>query len=145
MSLSDDDHMPKVGVGSARRIEVFTGTRRRRGWSVEHKAAIVDESYAGTGSVCEVARRHGLTPTQLFSWRREARRKSVTQGDEAASFVPAMVEAESAPDVPPAAERTAKPPAPIMEIETGDAHVWVWCDVDVRLATAVIRALKAGG
>ena len=42
-------------------------------------------------SVCATARRHGLTPTQLFTWRREARRRQ-TSGEEPASFVPAVVE-----------------------------------------------------
>ncbi len=58
----------------ARRIEVFTGAGRRRTWPADEKAAIVAESYAPGRTVCGVARRHGLTPAQLFTWRRLARR-----------------------------------------------------------------------
>lgn len=55
---------------SARRIEVFTGTGRRRHWSAEAKAAIVAESYVS--SVGEAAERYGHARTQLFTWRRDA-------------------------------------------------------------------------
>ena len=58
-----------------RRIELFTGEGRRRAWSDAEKAAIVAESYASEETVCGVARRHGLTPQQLFTWRRIARRE----------------------------------------------------------------------
>ena len=61
----------------ARRIEVFTGAGRRRNWPADEKAAIVAESYAPGRTVCGVARRHGLTPAQLFTWRRLARRSRV--------------------------------------------------------------------
>jgi transposase len=57
-----------------RRMEVFTGAGRRRSWSPAEKAAIVAESYGADETVCAVARRHGLTPQQLFTWRRLARR-----------------------------------------------------------------------
>ena len=78
MSMSGDDHMSSGGVVSARRIEVFTGAGRRREWSADQKALIVAESYAGQGSVCDVARRHGLTPSQLFAWRRAARQQTAS-------------------------------------------------------------------
>ena len=31
---------------------------------------------------------------------------------------------------------------PVMEIEIGDAHVWIWRDADVGMATAIVRALQ---
>ena len=61
------------GVTDVRRIELITGAGRRRRWSSEDKARIVVESLADGVSVSEVARRHGLSPQQLFAWRREAR------------------------------------------------------------------------
>jgi transposase len=70
-------------VTDVRRIELITGTGRRRRWSSEDKASIVVESLAGGVSVSEVARRHGLTPQQLFAWRREAR-ASFHEGGSAA-------------------------------------------------------------
>ena len=68
MSISEHKHMSEREP--TRRIEVFTGAGRRRIWSVDQKAANVAESCVSGASVCEVARRHGLTPQQLFSWRR---------------------------------------------------------------------------
>jgi lambda repressor-like predicted transcriptional regulator len=48
-----------------RRLEVFTGTGRRRSFSDEAKARIVAEIVTSGDSVSGVARRHGLSPQQL--------------------------------------------------------------------------------
>ena len=83
-----------------RRLEVFTGAGRRRAWTAEEKAQIVAESYESGEKVSAVARRHGLTPQQLFGWRRDARRRAVARrwADDGASqsgsaFAPVIVEA----------------------------------------------------
>jgi transposase len=88
MTMPSDDHVSKADMGVARRIEAFTGAGRRREWSAARKAAILAESYAGSTSVCDVARRHGLTPSQLFTWRRIARRKAAAE----VAFAPVVVE-----------------------------------------------------
>ena len=54
------------------RFDVFTGGGRRRRFTSIEKATIVEESYTDGNSVSGVARRHGLTPQQLFGWRRLA-------------------------------------------------------------------------
>src|SRR4051812_49831540 len=82
MSISEHKHMPEP----IRRMEVFTGAGRRRSWSAADKAAIIAESYGSGETVCGVARRHGLTPQQLFSWRRLARQTALSA---ATIFVPA--------------------------------------------------------
>ena len=46
----------------AQRVEVFTGTGRRRTWLHEEKVRIVAEILSSGDSVCAVARRHGLSP-----------------------------------------------------------------------------------
>jgi transposase len=58
---------------TVRRIELITGAGRRRQWSSQDKARIIVESLAPGANVSDVARRNGLTPQQLFGWRREAR------------------------------------------------------------------------
>ncbi len=60
-------------TGLVRRFEVITGTGRRRQWSENEKARIIIESLKPGANVSEVARRNGLSPQQLFGWRREAR------------------------------------------------------------------------
>ncbi|MGD9879911.1 MAG: transposase [Reyranella sp.] len=81
-----------------RRFEVFTGSGRRRSWSAEQKEWIVAETLSGEESVSAVARRHGLTPQQLFSWRRQAgiERMAVSQELGFASVVvaPGVIEIE---------------------------------------------------
>ena len=54
-------------------VTVIEGSARRRSWTREEKARIVSESLDAAVSVSAVARRHGLNPNQLFTWRREFR------------------------------------------------------------------------
>ena len=93
MSISEHKHVSEVDA-PARRVEIFTGAGRRRTWSADEKAAIVAESRESGARVCQVARRHALTPQQLFAWRREARLRSAG-GDDAPSFVPAVIDVVS--------------------------------------------------
>ncbi|BCG76168.1 hypothetical protein MesoLj113a_73260 [Mesorhizobium sp. 113-1-2] len=48
-----------------RRLEIFTGSGRRREWPPEEKARIVAESYEAGETVCAVARRYGLFPAAI--------------------------------------------------------------------------------
>jgi transposase len=57
-------------TGKIEQVEVITSVQRRRRWSAEEKAEIVQETYAPGMSVSLVARRHGIAPNQLFTWRR---------------------------------------------------------------------------
>ena len=129
MSITDHKHMSEGDVVRARRIEVFTGAGRRRAWSPDEKAAIVAESFDPSTSVSQVARNHGLTPTQLFTWRREARRESADAND--LTFVPAIVE-----------HADAGVPRPVIELEIGGDSMWVWRDADIGMVTAAIGAAK---
>jgi transposase len=90
MSISERRHV-SGGAAPARRAEIFTGEGRRRSWNAREKSAIVAESYEEGVRACHVARRHGLTPQQLFAWRGEARRQAEARID-APPFVPSIVE-----------------------------------------------------
>ena len=57
-------------TGKIEHVEVITSVQRRRRWSTEEKAAIVQGTYLPGMSVSLVARRHGIAPNQLFTWRR---------------------------------------------------------------------------
>ena len=72
-------------TGSIDRIEVITSVQRRRRWSAEEKARIVQETYAPGMSVSLVAWQHGIAPNQLFTWRRlyaEGALSAVGAGEE---------------------------------------------------------------
>jgi transposase len=84
-----DDHRFDPKAAELHRIEVISGTGRRRRWPAEVKARIVAESFAPGVQASDVARRHGMRPQQLFGWRREMREGGLSQaGEEAAVFVP---------------------------------------------------------
>ena len=77
------------GVVEVRRIELITGTGRRRHWSTGDKVRILLESLEPGANVSDVARRNGLSPQQLFGWRREARALIGENALEAANTRPA--------------------------------------------------------
>jgi transposase len=109
----------------ARRIEVFTGPGQRRRWSADAKAQIVAESYET--SVGEVADRYSLAKTQVFTWRRDARRSA---------FAEVVVD-----DAGPGSGEAANG---VIEIELVGARVRIGREADARMAVAVIGALRAG-
>jgi transposase len=78
-------HQDRHETDPYRRIELITGTARRRRWSDEEKAAIVAESTRPGVNVAEVARRFGVNRGLLQTWRRKAI-------GEAPVFVPLRVE-----------------------------------------------------
>src|SRR4051812_11151359 len=53
-------------------VEVIDNPRvgRRRRFTAEEKRAFVEEAARPGNSVSQVARRHNLSPSMLFSWRR---------------------------------------------------------------------------
>lgn len=55
---------------SSNRIEVVTSVQRRRRWTAYEKREIVEETYQPGMSVSIVARKHDISPSQLFKWRR---------------------------------------------------------------------------
>jgi transposase len=144
MSISEHKHLSKDEAAPARRVEIFTGAGRRRSWTAQEKAAIVAESCEDGVRACHVARRYGLTPQQLFTWRREARR---TAGNEtnAPPFVPAIVEPPSAAVklTAQAESEAAAARPPIIELDIEGASVWIWRGADPAMVTSIIGALKA--
>ena len=81
----DGPHDAAVDV---RRIELITGTGRRRRWAPDVKARILLESFEPGANISEVARRNGLTPQQLFGWRHQA--QVLNSGSARAPAVPAL-------------------------------------------------------
>nr|WP_050752085.1 transposase [Nitrobacter sp. Nb-311A] len=127
---------------------MITGTGRRRRFSDDDKARIIEETLVPGAVVSEIARRHGLSPQQLFGWRRQARQPASASTETSGPlFVPALVEAT----LPERAVRRRgrnraldeDRVAGIIEVEIGSVTVRVGRGADARTVTAVIRALKA--
>jgi transposase len=131
--MPDTELLPKSEP--ARRVEVFTGAGRRRDWTREQKAEIVAECNRDGASVSAVARRHGLTPQQLFGWRRDARRQAEERVTVPA-FAPVVVE-------PEAAMPAAGPELYVIEVVIGAVTVRVPRGVDSATLEAVVRAVRA--
>jgi transposase len=117
---------------SFRRVEVLTGTPRRRRWSDAEKAAIVAESVAPGAKSSEIALRHGLHRNQLYDWRRQFRSAAVADaGFVASDFVPVVAENQGG-------SATAA-----IEIEIGGATLRVGAGVELGFLGKVLRLLKA--
>ena len=131
-----------------RRLEVFTGAGRRRKWSDEDKARIVAETVANEESVCAVARRHGLSPQQLFGWRRQLREAAAQPSEaEELQFVPAVVDVGASA---PALRRQRKAPrcksepdAGMIEVEVDGVTIRAGRGADANTIAAIVQALKA--
>src|SRR5690348_1065774 len=79
--------------------EVLGRVERRRRYSVEQKLAILTEATAPGANLSEVARRHGLLPTQVYKWRRLAELGVI--GMPGASELPSFVAVEIAQNLSP--------------------------------------------
>lgn len=111
------------------RIEVFTGTARRRQWSSEQKARIVEESFAT--SVGDASARYGVSKSQLFNWRRAAREIKPGQDVEFAAV-----------ELDDAAGTSGVPAIGVIEIALGGGLVRVSPGADRMMVTAIITALR---
>jgi transposase len=129
-----------------RRFEVFTGEGRRRKWALADKMALVAEM-AATDNISELARRHGLRPSQLFTWRRELR--YAAEATAPPPFVPAIVAPAPvivADALPPPGQgrrtRRSRGTTTAIELEIDGVSVKIARDADAKIIATVIEALK---
>jgi transposase len=118
------------------RLEVVNTGRRRR-WSEDEKLRIVEESFQGHRQVSATARRHDISPSLLFSWRKTFQ-EDCCRGDEVIGFAPAMVvpDGEALPGEAAGGGR--------MEIVTTTGRrIIVGADVDARALARVLAVLEA--
>lgn len=143
---------PCAGASSKpfRRVEVFTGVGRRRRFTTAEKLDLVAQM-GECDNISELARRHDLRPSQLFTWRRELRYAVETvQGVAAAPqpmFVPAVVELPREPAPVPAPAKPSKPrrrgASTAVELVIDGVAVKIARGADAGIIAAVIDALKA--
>ena len=99
------------------------GIERRRRWSRDEKARIVEETLAPGAVVSEVARRHGVAQSLLFTWRRLAR-MAEPAGREGSILLPVEIDATSPP---PEAARPARPATSGRRTRSGDVGRYFVC------------------
>ena len=152
--MRDARHHSRHGRARDRRLELITGSKRRRARSARGKAAIVAKTFAPGANVPELARRHGLNRGLLFSWRRQGRRarpgpvaEATSEGERGPAFVPVEIEG---PVGSPAGPIIADPPsptprvlAPMIEIVMPTVTVHVPTGVDATTLATVMATLRA--
>ena len=127
-----DSHTDSAQV---RRLEVVQTGRRRR-WSEDEKVRIVLESLQGPRQASSTARRRGISPSLLFTWRRAF---GAVRGasDQRPGFVPAVVRPE---------ERTASFGATatgrMVIVLAGGRRIIVDAGVDAAALARVLEALE---
>ena len=112
------------------------GPTGRRSWPDAVKARIVAKSFAAGVRVVDVARRHGVAPQQVTTWRRQARRGILALPAESPlDFAALMLDGSPAPP-------SVKVPAPI-EIEAGGVIVRLAGDWPAARVAEIAIALRA--
>lgn len=127
-------HLLAASGSNTSRLEVLEGPTGRRSWPDEVKAAIVAESFEPGVKVSAVARRHGLTPQHLTSWRRAARKGRLVLPSEAdGAFASILVEEAQAARVGP---------GETISIETGGIVVRVPLEISAPRLGDIVRTLR---
>ena len=113
------------------RVEILVRADRRRSWTPEQKREIVAESLGPDLTPAEVARKHGISTGQLYTWRRLSGPRPL-------------------PDLTPMARPSAEPPSPprpegLIEIVLpGGVSLRVDAHVDGRALRRALGAREAG-
>jgi transposase len=127
------------------RVEVLGGLERRRRWSQDDKARIVEETLAPGAKVTAVARRNGVAASLVFTWRRQAR----TSEQVVPSFAPVQIaatETEETPKLLPAGDSRGRSVAArigLIEIDLGNRRrIRVDAHVDPEALARVLEVLE---
>ena len=130
--------------------EVLSGPERRRRWGAEEKTQIIAEAVMPGAKVSDIARRHGVSRSLLYTWRRESELWRPING--AASplpdLVPIMITDGAGVSKRPAlpAERVGAATKGIGTIEIalpGSVRVTVRGRIEERTLRAVLAALRS--
>jgi transposase len=113
---------------------VVAGTRRA--WTREQKQAVLAEANAAT-TVSAVARRHGIAPSLLFRWRREA-----VDAERAAALPPQPAFVPLSLPGPVSTDSCERTQPGTIEVELATGHrLRADASVDIGVLRTLIEAL----
>ena len=129
------------------RVEVLGGLERRRRWSQDDKARIVEETLAPGAKVTEVARRNGVAASVVFTWRRQARAVAQVEPRFAPVQIAAAEAIEETSKLLPADDSRVRSVAAarigLIEIDLGNrARIRVDAHVDMEALARVLEVLE---
>ena len=130
------------------KTEILVGPERRRRWSAGEKASIVAEAAMAGANVAEISRRHGISRSLLYSWRREARYEAGTP--LMPRMVPAIIDDGAARNMAPVAPINratrscgSRQRNGVIEIAlAGEVRVTVRGAVDAKGLRAILAVLR---
>jgi transposase len=136
------------------KAEILVGPERRRRWSAEEKARIVAEATMPDARVADLARRHGVSRSLIYTWRREARQGLAGDGVGPAlpELVPVVVSSASSEPTSREAARekgrlrtngAMKSDGAIEIVLPGEVRMTVHGRVEERTLRAVLGALRS--
>jgi transposase len=133
-------------------LDVIQVVERRRKWSAEAKARIMDEALAPGATIAGVADRHGVSRSQVYGWFRKARAgklPGISMASAAcAAFAPVKLEEPEAasPSLPaPRAAPAARRRSGVVEIALGNGRsLKVDEEIDPAILARLAGALDGG-
>ena len=131
-----DVHLDTTSDGYAGRLEIVAGSTGRRRWPDDVKARIVAASFLPGARIADLARMHGTTRWQIYTWRRLARKGLLTLPAavaEAPAFAAVVMEDAAA------IEKTVA----VVEIVVGEMMIRVPQNADEAHLARVIRAVRS--
>ena len=153
-AIDESAHTTNRRSAHSPRVEVITRGERRRSWTAEQKSQIVAESLGPELTPTEVARKHGISTGQLYTWRQQRLSVQTALVTRAAPRF-AEVELASAPspaeaadpkpvEAPPGSATSApsRPEGLIEVVLPGGVVVRMDAHVDGRALRRVLGALE---
>ena len=104
-----------------------SGATLRRHWPDEFKERAVAAALESGANVSAIARQMGISPAQLFGWRRKALAK---------------VESSTVPAMSSSTEVVTASSVPVLEIAIGDTVIRVGADIGEAALRRVLRAVR---
>ena len=125
--------------GTVSRLDASPAVPRRR-WSAAAKERIVAEASEPGVNVSAIARSHGLSPQQVFGWRREAVRRAQQDGDGAPGTVFAEVRVMGTPTIDGGCVERVRG---VVELTVGDVTLRVGPSVPASRVRDLLRAVRS--